>query len=141
MGMFDGIESVQSSQGGAWLLPGQHLLKINALKAPDNLRSGECFIGEFTVVETNNEKYSIGQSVSWIRNVTKHKEMAQADIKAFLAAVANIPEENVDSAGAQAAVSETQPFAGKLVRCEAFQRPTKSGGEFTRTIWTPHEGE
>lgn len=139
MGMFDGIEKVSSTSGGAWLLPGQHLFKINALKQPSNLRAGNCFIAELEVVESNNQEYSPGQSVSWIRNVTKHKEMALADIKGFLAAVANCEEEQIDSAGATMAVSEQQPFAGHLIRCEAFNRPTRDGGEFTRTLWSHPE--
>lgn len=139
MGMFDGIESVSSTQGGAWLQPGQHLFKILALKQPPNLRAGNCFIAELEVVETNNEDYSQGQSVSWIRNVTKHKEMALADIKAFLAAVAGCQEEEIDSKGADAAVSDAQPFAGHLVKCEAFNRATKDGGTFTRTLWAHPE--
>ena len=135
MGMFDGIESVTSTQGGAWLKPGQHLFKISSLRQPEGLRSGDCFIAELEVVESTCEDYSEGAKVSWIRNVSKHKEMALADIKAFLAAAAGIGEEDVDSDGAVAAVSEDQPFSGKLIRCEAFNRPTKSGGEFTRTLW------
>lgn len=140
MGMFDGIEKVSSTQGGAWLQPGQHLFKINALKQPPNLRAGLCFIAELEVVESSNPDYSPGQSVSWIRNVTKHKEMALADIKAFLAATAGIDEESVDSNGADEAVGPGQPFAGFLVRCEAFNRPTRDGGEFTRTLWSHYEG-
>jgi len=135
MGMFDGIENVTSPQGGAYLLPGQHIFKVNALKQPPNLRAGNCFIAEMSVVESNCEQYSVGQSVSWIRNVTKHKEMALADIKAFLAALAGCREEEIDSAGADAAVADDQPFAGFLVRCEAWNKPTKEGGEFTRTAW------
>lgn len=136
MGMFDGIEKVSSTQGGAWLEPGQHLFKITALKQPDNLRAGNCFIAELEVVETTNEGYNLGQSVSWIRNVTKHKEMALADIKAFLAAVAGCDENEIDREGADAAVSDDQPFAGHLVKCEAFNRQTQAGGTFTRTIWS-----
>lgn len=136
MGMFDGIEKVSSSQSGAWLLPGQHLLKIHALKNPDNLRSGRCFIAEMEVVESTNPEYTKGQSVSWIRNVTKHKEMALADIKAFLAALAGCEETEIDNKGADAAVSEKQPFAGALIKCEAFNKPTKDGGTFTRTLWS-----
>jgi len=139
MGMFDGIEKVSSNQGGAWLLPGQHLFKILALKQPENLRSGACFIAELEVVETTQPDYTKGQSVSWIRNVTKHKEMALADIKSFLATVAGCEEEEIDSAGAEMAVGPQQPFAGQLIRCEAFNRPTKDGGTFTRTIWSTPE--
>ena len=136
MGMFDGIEQVSSTGGGAYLLAGQHLFKINALKMPPNLRAGSCFIAELEVKESTNPEYQTGQSVSWIRNITKHKEMALADVKAFLAAVAGCAEEDIDSRGADAAVEKSQPFAGFLVRCEAWQKPTKSGGEFTRTLWT-----
>ncbi len=136
MGMFDGIEKASKSEGGAWLLPGQHLFEISALKQPEHLRNGNCFIAELKVVESTAEAYEVGQSVSWIRNVTKHKEMALGDIKAFLAAVAGIGEDEIDSAGANAAVGDDQPFAGKQVKCEAFNKPTKAGGEFTHTLWT-----
>ena len=136
MGMFDGIEQVSSSQGGAWMKEGNHTFKVNALKMPPGLRAGVCFIAELEVVETNCPEYKVGQSVSFVRNITKHKEMALADVKALLAAVARCDEADIDSAGADAAVGEDQPFAGQLVNCEAFNRPTASGGEFTRTVWT-----
>ena len=137
MGMFDGIEQVTSNQGGMYLMAGQHLLKILALKQPPNLRAGNCFIAELEVVESTREDYPVGSHVSWIRNVTKHKEMALADIKAFLAAVAGIDESDIDAAGADAAVGDAQPFAGSLIRCEAYDKPLKDGeGAFTRTIWT-----
>lgn len=135
MGMFDGIDKVSSTQGGDYLKPGKHVLKIRALKQPPNLRSGDCFIAELEVVESSREDYFPGKGVSWVCNVTKHKEMALGNIKAFLAAVAGIGEEDVDKNGANAAVSEDQPFAGHVVHCEAFNKPTKAGGDFTRTIW------
>jgi hypothetical protein len=127
---------VSSTAGGAYLTSGQHLFRIHALKMPPNLRAGECFIAELEVIESTNPDYQKGQSVSWIRNITKHKEMALADVKAFLAAVAGCAEEDIDSRGADASVGPAQPFAGYLVRCEAWQKPTKAGGEFTRTLWT-----
>lgn len=139
MGMFDGIDKVSSSSGGAWLLPGKHRFMINALKSPEGLRNGQCFIAELSIVTSTNAAYVEGQSVSWIRNVTKHREMALADIKGFLAAAANCDEATIGNAEAQEAVSEDQPFAGVTVDCEAFNRPTKSGGEFTRTLWTAVE--
>ena len=139
MGMFDGIEEVTSNQGGAWLKPGKHTFKIKALKQPEGLRAGNCFIAELEIVETSCEEYHEGQAVSWIRNVTKHKEMALADIKAFLAAVAGCKEEDIDSKGANAAVSDSQPFAGHLIKCEAWNKPTTTGGEFTRTSWQSAE--
>ena len=139
MGMFDGIEEASTNQGGAYLLPGKHRLKIVALKTPEKLRSGDCFIAELEVVETSCEEYAVGQSVSWVRNITKHKEMALADIKAFLAAAAGIEEDEVDSKGAKAATSESQPLAGKLVDCEAFNKSTQAARTFTRTLWSHPE--
>lgn len=136
MGMFDDIGSAQSSQGGAYLLAGQHLFEIKALKQPPKLRAGDCFIAELKVVESTNPNHEVGQSVSWVRNVTKHKEMALGDIKAFLAAVAGIPEEAVDKKGAELAVSEAQPFAGRFIRCEAWNVKTDAGNDFTKTRWT-----
>lgn len=136
MGMFDGIEKASSTPGGAYMQPGKHLFKINALKQPPNLRAGNCFIAELEVVHSTCVTYEVGLSVSWIRNVTKHKEMALGDIKGFLAAVARCAEEEIDAKGADAAVADDQPFAGQYIACEAFNKPTDEGGEFTRTIWT-----
>ena len=134
MGAFDGIESVTSTSGGEWIVPGNHVFRVNALKMPQNLRAGDCFIGELTVVESDTMRE--GASVSWVRNITKHREMALTDIKQFLAAVAHINEEEVDQDGANEAVSEDQPLAGRLVKCEAYNRQTQSGNDFTRTSWS-----
>lgn len=137
--MFAGISEASSQPGGRWLLPGQHVFKISALKNPPNLRAGNCFIAELEVIESTCESYQPGDFVSWIRNITKHKEMALGDIKAFLAATAGCDEDSIDEAGAAAAVGVAQPFAGMFIRCEAFNKPTQAGGDFTRTLWTTHQ--
>lgn len=136
MGIFDGIEAVSSNQGGQFVFPGKHRFRIKALKSPPNLRNGNCFIAELQVVSSTHEDYIEGMAVSWVRNITKHKEMALADVKNFLAAVAGCREEDIDQEGADAAVGEKQPFAGALVDCEAWNKPTQKGENFTRTLWS-----
>ena len=137
--MFDGISEASSTQGGKWIQPGQHRFKVRALKNPPNLRAGNCFIAELEVVTSTADEYKEGDSVSWIRNITKHKEMALGDIKAFIAALAGCDEDDVTEQAANEAVATSQPFAGFMVDCEAFNRPTQAGGTFTRTIWTTAE--
>jgi len=140
MGLFDGIENASSSQGGQYIKPGQHVFEINALKMPPNLRNGACFIAELTVIASTGE-HGVGDSVSWVRNISKHKEMALGDIKAFLAACVGCKEEDVDAAGAEAAVSEAQPMAGIKVACEAFDKPMQKDPTkmFTHTRWSQHK--
>lgn len=136
MSMFSGITEVSSSQGGQWVKPGKHHFKITALKSPPRLRAGQCFIAELKVISSTNPDYTEGQSVSWVRNITKHKEMALGDVKAFIAAALNIKEDQVNEEIADGVVAPDQPLKNYEVLCEAFNRPTKDGGEFTRTLWT-----
>lgn len=136
MSMFQGIEAVTSNGGGAYVQPGKHRFQVSALKQPPNLRTGNCFIAEMRVVESSCADYAVGQAVSWISNITNGKEMALAEIKNFLAAVSGCSEDSITSAAADAAVGLDQPFAGALVDCDAYHKPTKKGGVFTRTRWT-----
>jgi hypothetical protein len=142
MGMFDGIDKVSSTGGGARLVPGKHRFLINALKAPPGLRTGRCFIAELTVVSTTNPALVEGQSVSWVRNRDgKFPELALGDIKGFIAAAANCDESTIGEAACDAAVTENQPFAGKMIDCDAFDKPFKSDSSkaFTKAIWSPVE--
>ena len=135
--MYDGIDQVTSSGGGAYVQPGKHRFRINALKDPPDLESGRNFIAELTVVSSNYAEYYEGQTISWISNVTKGKKMALSEIKGFVAAAGNSDEKSVTAAACEAATSPDQPFAGALIDCEAWHKPLKhSDGVFTKTKWT-----
>lgn len=136
--MFDGIDAVSSNQAGAYVQPGKHRFKVNALKQtdPKTTRSGSNFIAELVVVSSTCPDYTEGQRVSWISNITKGQQMALAEIKGFLAAVSGCKEDSITAAAADAACGPSQPFAGALIDCDAFQKPTQKGGVFTRTLWS-----
>lgn len=142
MGMFDGIDAVSSSSGGAFIVPGKYRFRINALKCPDNLRAGQCFIAELDLVSSNVSEFFEGQRISWIRKLGgEWAQLALADVKGFIAAAAKCEESQINNEVATRVVQDDQPLAGKLVDCEAYNKPKKNGEPFTRTRWSPVEDE
>lgn len=145
MGLFGGIKDVKVSKGGIYLLPAddgstaRYRLRVKVLKVMKTRKKEDQFIAEFHILESSQPKRPAGSDASWLANLTRH-EAALGNVKGLLAALFNMQEDEIDEAGADAAVDEKeQPCVGMEVICEAFNKPTKEGKPFTRCNWFPVE--
>lgn len=136
MGIFGGISEADSYQSGNYVIPGIFYFEIDALKHVEGRRGEQFFIAEVRTLYTTTSERPVGGSQSWIANLTKH-DAALGNVKAFLAAAAKVPIEEVDEGGAEAAVSSENPFRGFLIKCEAIEITTKAGRPFTKCNWYP----
>ena len=134
--LFGGIKDAQVSRGGVYLLPGGYTLDVDVLKLMKTRKAKDMAIAEFTVVESNVKERPVGSKPSHTFNFTDH-EAALGNFKNLLSALFNIPEEDVDEAGAEQAVSTDNPCKGMRVRAEASQITTKAGKPFTKVQWFP----
>jgi len=67
-------------------------------------------------------------------------EITLVNIKACVAALANVPHEKITRRVMDAAVEgEGTRLAGKKVVCQATASTTKAGHPFTKMMWTPYE--
>ncbi len=142
MGDFDGIKDAKVNAGGNYVLPGQYpLLFINACKKITSQENGDkVFIVELDILDSLVEGRPKGMSMSWIVKL-KHQP-ALGNIKGFLAEAMNVNVDNVDSAGADFAVSAENPLHGRLIRCDATDTITKKARKpFTKCKWSAISAE
>ena len=137
MGLFGKIGEAKYSEGGIYLLPGVYRLEIVAVKTLRTRTGKDGFVAEFKVLESSNAQRLPGSSCSWM--VTFDKEPAMGNVKQFLATVLGAEMEQITEAVAEAACSEQNPLAGKIVRCSAVEITTKAQRQFTKVKFLKDE--
>src|SRR5437660_12484512 len=108
MGSFSGIERAQISAGGIYFLAGTYRVRIREVKSIKSRKNDDLFIVETDIVESNNPERKVGTSCSWVCNL-KH-DAALGNIKAFVVAAAQCPEEQVTEGEIELIVSNDNPL-------------------------------
>ncbi len=148
MGMFSGIGEAKVYSSGNYIRAGQHLFKVEELKAFESRKKDDMYVAELEVVESeggiNLESEDVpahkpGEKVSWMANLTQH-DAAIGNVKGFLAALADAEIEEITEEVAEASVNPKQPFKGWYIMCQAKVILTKAGKPFTVMNWY-HVGE
>lgn len=137
MGLFSKIKEAKSNGGGVYFLPGTYTLECNALKT-GKTREGDrpFFVAEFTILASSNPDRPVGTSVSFMVMLDKFIETALGNVKGCVAALFNIPEEEVDEAGVETAVGDQNPAKGLKVKASATNIKTKKQTDFTKVVFT-----
>lgn len=139
MGLFGKIKDAKSNGGGIYFLPGTYALECRANKTGKTREGREFFVCEFTILESSNPERPVGTSVSMMVMLDKYLETALGNIKGYIAALYDVPEDEVDEAGVEELVSAANPGAGIKVRAVASNTKTKKGGDFTKVQFEPYE--
>ena len=137
MGLFEGIEKAQSSQGGIYVMPGVYpALWVNAVKMIKSQESNaNLFIVEIDILNSKVEGREAGTTMSWVANLL-HKPTL-GNIKNFIGAAMNRDEADISERIAEAVVTSDNPLQGQLVRCDATDIITKGNKKpFTKCIWS-----
>lgn len=121
-------------------MPGKYALECRVNKT-GKTREGDkpFFVAEFTILESTNPDRPVGTSVSFMVMMDKYLETALGNIKGYVAALFDIPEDTVDEAGVEALISADNPGAGLKVRAIASMTKTKAQKDFTKVIWEPYD--
>ncbi len=139
MGLFGKIKDAKSNGGGIYFLPGTYALECRANKVGKTREGREFFVCEFTILESSNPERPVGTSVSMMVMLDKYIETALGNVKGYIAALYDVPEEEVDEAGVELLVSAENPGAGLKVRAVASNTKTKKGTDFTKVQFGPYE--
>ncbi len=136
---FDRIGGANVSKGGVYPLPGVYpVVQVDKLVMKKNRNNEDIFIAELDILQSNVPERVAGSSMSWICNLTKHKDMAPGNVRGFIAALMNVATEQVGSNEARIACGPGNPCHGRLVRLEAVNIKTKNtGNDFTKCNWQP----
>src|SRR5690349_14814971 len=125
--IFRGIREAQQMGGGRRLEPGNYTLKIDTVRfftsRKDN--SSPVFVVDLEVLDSDNSNFKKGDKVGYVTKQSKFPQYFLADIKAFIAAAANVGDDQVDEDAAEEVIAEDQPLRGRTVRCSVT--PGKNG--------------
>ncbi len=139
---FAAIGNATAIEKTPWIQPGIYpLLYVTALKMIQNRKGIPMFIAEVDIIQSEVADRPQGSKMSWVVNL--QNDAGPGDVKGFLAALWDLPQEEITAESAQAALAENQPCAGRLVRLEASSVEMKTFDEkgnprlFTRCGWRP----
>ncbi len=139
MGLFDKIGQAHSSGGGVYFEPGSYALECKANKSGKTREGRAYFVCEFVILESTNPARPVGTSVSMMVMMDKYIETALGNVKGYVAALFDVPEESVDEAGVESLISAENPGAGMKCRAVASNIKTKAGKDFTKVSFSPFE--
>ena len=129
---FAGLGTTKPSIGAAYVKPGQHTFEIVKLKYVNE--RNEAFIAELKTAESDT--HDVGATISWV--VSLKYDGALPDIKGFAMAVLGVAEAQASEVDADVLhnMINTDLVIGSFVRCEAFNKITKKGNDFTKCRWS-----
>jgi len=133
---FEDIGNSDGRTGGVYPLPGIYpILFVDVIKMIVSRKKDNVFIAEFDILQSDVPERPAGSRMAWAANF-RHDATA-GSVKAFLAAVMNCDQSEVDAEGSRLACSDKNPCHGRLIRLEATQTKTKSNNDFTLCAWRP----
>ena len=115
-----------------YIYPGKFRLQVDKIShypSKKNPRE-EWFRVDFTILE--GAKNGVDR-VAWVVNLTKN-DYGLRDIVAFVSALMG-EETAINRATMEQLEGPQQPAAGLIVDCEAYNKKTESGGDFTQVSW------
>lgn len=135
MGFFSKIEDAKVSSASNYMRPGQYELEIRECKLTESPRDNtELFIIEYKVLSAApGSAHAPGDEVCHC--IPRKGKFYLGDVKAFASAATGIKVDKIDEKGCEAIVAPGQPLRGKKVRARAWDKPTKSGGVFTKIAY------
>lgn len=145
MGLFDGLQNAQVFERGQYLTPGEYTLEIQKTIAKRSQNSGDVFIVEFTILESNNPEKPVGSRASWVQSF-KNVTIALSSIKEFLLAALGVDTSDKaklreveprieDIMNTCVASPGDNPLTGERIKVSVVNVTTKKGGPFSRHDW------
>ena len=75
MGMFAGVSEVSVRKKNRYLEPGSYVVEISAIKSGrQNQTEKPYFVAELDILETDNEDFEVGETVTWMTMVHSYKK-------------------------------------------------------------------
>lgn len=145
------VNDASGTKGGLYISPGNFIFQVQRCKMIETRDKHDAFVGELLTIESDSEKLVAGDRPSYFMDMDKFPELAMGNvadfIRAGLASLAAQHDEEcpdmedieLDAATGKAVTGSDNILAGVYLQCYAFNKPTKTGNNFTRTIWSVPE--
>lgn len=132
---FAAIDQAKARFTNSWIKEGVYpLLRVDTIKNATNRKGDALYIVEFQILEDSTaEGHPAGARTTWCVNF--RWDSSAQDVKTFLMNLMNSSEDEVTGKVARFTTDALNPCHGRLIRCQAEEVPTKSGGVFTRISW------
>jgi len=134
MGMFSAVSGASVNGGGVYFKAGNYEVSLLAVKAVLSRKNENLFVIETEILKSDVESLRPGTKVSQVINLSKH-ESAPGNIKGFLCAALDAPEDEVGEAEAELVTSELNPLAGTKMGLVCTTILTKAKTDFTLHQW------
>ncbi len=141
--------SAEPQNQASYISPGDYLLQATGHK--ENTNDGRmAFIAEHDVLSAKPVKdphpddkpmVAVGLSGTLYVDCKKFKGSLAWQVKAYIAALTQTPEDEIDEEGITGLLTTDQPCVGMLVRCKAWTHVTKNEVRITKTAFTPASDE
>lgn len=142
MGVFDRVSDAQVKEAkyferGNYVKPGRYLVEVLKVKEGTMRppKSTGFFVVEMKVHESSDIKEHPPRStMTWMS--TSDKDAFLGNVKHFVGAAGNIPEDEVGIEDLKASVSEENPLGGIYLDVYAVPIKTREGKDFTKVKFT-----
>jgi hypothetical protein len=142
------VASAKASKGGNYIVDGNYLFAVRNLIHSDEFHTGECFVAELEVIESEANVDGIapnppGSVASYVVKLSDKKTLdsAMGNIKLFFCALLGEDPANVNDAELASAIDRAcepdQPIKGKTIRDRTYRKTIK-GGPNAGKPWTAH---
>jgi len=116
------------------------LLYVTSVQLKKSRDGGDLFVADFDIVESKVPERPAGTAMTWMTKKNRIPEYFLAEVKAFIAAVGNVPANEVDAASVKYICSQDNPARGRQVRLDATIRNTEkkrpSGEPYITCRWS-----
>lgn len=150
---FSGVENAQIFERGNFLPPGgKYRLRVMRTIVKKTRKSGDAFIAEFEVIESDLDEVKVGSRYSWFQKLVD-TDVAFPAIKEFIATLLGFDVRDkegmkefngkvksvLQEASEEYSKEEDHPLHGLEILCETYQKETKQGKDFTVHSWSVAE--
>ena len=123
---------------------GRYVARIDECAMFDTESKGEMYKITLTILAVAEGERSIGEVVHVFFKVGTNKKMFQQNLKAFIAGVMDVADEEIGESEAEATISDDNPLAGMVtvvsVRMQAHKEAKNDDGSpvmYARYGWAP----
>lgn len=111
------------------------VLYLDVMKMVTSRKGETFFVAEFDIIKSDVDSRPKGSRAVWMANF-RH-DATPGNVKDFIAKLHGEEPEAVTAEAVKFACGDKNPSHGRLIRLEAVNVETKTGGNFTRHNWRP----
>ena len=145
MGAFDGLKDAKRGFNSNALKEGQYVVRIDECSFFETEQNGEMWKNTLTVLAVEDGEHRVGEIVNTFFRVMAGKKTFQSNLKAFIAGVLDVPDEDIGMENTKEILGADNPMRGLVTVVTAKRRTskdkvdekTKEPIQYTVYSWSP----